>query len=341
MLDRMSALRTAATVAAALALAGAAPATAQDPPPPPSEPPPVTHLPHGATIAGIYVGGLGPSAAKRELKRLLGLVYERPLKVRVKRRRLRLPTREAGQTIRYDRMIAVAFRRARRGEIVDLPLDRRIRGRRLSRAVRTIGARFYRAPRNARVRFGIRRIARIRARWGRAIDGRRLRRHVLAELRRPTEHRAVRARFRRLRPAIRGRDLRRIHHTFISVDRGRRILRLFKRLRRVRTYRVAVGAAGYATPAGLRRILSKQRNPTWHVPNRAWAGSLAGRTIPPGPANPLKAAFLSIGGGYGIHGTADYSSIGRAASHGCIRMLVPDVLHLYRRTPVGTPVLIR
>jgi lipoprotein-anchoring transpeptidase ErfK/SrfK len=126
------------------------------------------------------------------------------------------------------------------------------------------------------------------------------------------------------------------------VDRGARIVRLFKRLRVVRRYRVAVGAAGYATPAGMHRIISKQRNPTWYVPNRAWAGSLAGQRIPPGdPRNPLKARFLAIGGGVGFHGTADLASIGQAASHGCIRMRIPDVIHLYNHVPVGTPVRIR
>jgi lipoprotein-anchoring transpeptidase ErfK/SrfK len=78
------------------------------------------------------------------------------------------------------------------------------------------------------------------------------------------------------------------------------------------------------------------------VPNRPWAGNLAGQTIPPGdPRNPLKAAFIALGGGVGFHGTANLASIGTAASHGCIRMTVPDVLSLYRNVPVGTPVLVR
>jgi lipoprotein-anchoring transpeptidase ErfK/SrfK len=141
---------------------------------------------------------------------------------------------------------------------------------------------------------------------------------------------------------VTGRDLRRRYGTYISVDRGSRLVRLFKHLRRVRTYRVAVGAAGYDTPAGMHHVLYKERDPTWHVPNRAWAGSLAGMTIPPGDArNPLKARFIALGGGVGFHGTADLASIGQAASHGCIRMTVPDVISLYNRTPVGTPVLIR
>src|SRR5436190_1887665 len=77
-------------------------------------------------------------------------------------------------------------------------------------------------------------------------------------------------------------------------------------------------------------------------PNAAWAGSLAGQVIPGGaPNNPLKARWLGITDGVGIHGTGEDWSIGSRASHGCIRMHVHDVIALYLRVPVGTPVLIR
>jgi lipoprotein-anchoring transpeptidase ErfK/SrfK len=76
------------------------------------------------------------------------------------------------------------------------------------------------------------------------------------------------------------------------------------------------------------------------VPNSAWAGSLAGQTIPPGPADPLKARWLGIFSGAGIHGTDETWSIGQAVSHGCVRMSIPDVIELYPRVPVGTPIYI-
>ena len=103
-----------------------------------------------------------------------------------------------------------------------------------------------------------------------------------------------------------------------------------------------MGAAGHDTPTGLFRINTKQVNPAWHAPNRPWAGSYAGRTVPGGaPDNPLRARWLGIANGDGIHGTSEPWSIGSRASHGCIRMRVPDVIDLYRRVPVGTPTLIR
>lgn len=125
------------------------------------------------------------------------------------------------------------------------------------------------------------------------------------------------------------------------VDREAGRLTLFDRGRVARRYRVAVGAAGSETPAGVRRIVSKQIDPTWYAPNRPWTGELAGQTVPPDdPRNPLKARFLGIGGPFGIHGTSDESSIGQHASPGCIRMRVQDVIELYERVRIGTPVLI-
>lgn len=129
--------------------------------------------------------------------------------------------------------------------------------------------------------------------------------------------------------------------TIITVDRSTFRLRLFKFLRLVKTYSVAVGRVGLATPPGLYHVQEREVNPSWHVPNAPWAGSLAGQTIPPGPNDPLVARWLGLGNGIGIHGTNEPFSIGSAASHGCIRMLPSDVIALYPRVPLGTPVYIK
>jgi lipoprotein-anchoring transpeptidase ErfK/SrfK len=127
----------------------------------------------------------------------------------------------------------------------------------------------------------------------------------------------------------------------LTIDRHNFKLRLFRALRLRRTYPIALGAAGYDTPAGLFRITNKQVNPAWTAPNRPWAGAYAGRTVPGGaPDNPLKARWLGIAAGVGIHGTAQEWSIGTRASHGCIRMRVAQVIDLYARVPLGTPVRI-
>ena len=76
------------------------------------------------------------------------------------------------------------------------------------------------------------------------------------------------------------------------------------------------------------------------MPNSDLAGDLAGTVVPPGPSNPIKARWMGIYDGAGIHGTDVTGSIGTAASHGCIRMLIPDVIELYDQVPVGAPVYI-
>ncbi len=128
---------------------------------------------------------------------------------------------------------------------------------------------------------------------------------------------------------------------YLTLDRANFTLRLWQNLKQTKSYSVAVGQTGLETPAGLYHIQDKQVNPSWHVPNSAWAGSLAGQTIPPGPEDPIKARWLGIFAGAGIHGTDETWSIGQPVSHGCVRMSIPDVIELYPKVPVGTPIYIQ
>jgi lipoprotein-anchoring transpeptidase ErfK/SrfK len=141
-------------------------------------------------------------------------------------------------------------------------------------------------------------------------------------------------------PEVTIETLRKEYPSYITIDRGNFTLRVYQNLRLARSYAIAVGQAGLETPAGIYAVEDKQVNPWWHVPNSAWAGSLAGQHIPPGPDNPLQARWLGIYAGNGIHGTADLGSLGTAASHGCVRMSIPDVIDLYDRVEVGTPIFI-
>ena len=125
------------------------------------------------------------------------------------------------------------------------------------------------------------------------------------------------------------------------MDRAAFKLRFYEKLKLAKTYRIAVGQVGLETPAGLYNIQNKGVNVPWSVPNSAWAGSLAGTVVPGGTAeNPLKARWLGIYDGAGIHGTDQTYSLGTAASHGCIRMAIPDVIELYDQVPVGAPIYI-
>jgi L,D-transpeptidase catalytic domain len=301
-----------------------------------------TTLPAGATIAGVDVSGLDSAGATAKAQAALAPVWERPVTVSIGTQSQQISSAELGQTVDYAGMVSDAFKAAARHQAVHIRLHRTIDGKKLSAAVTALGKPFYKAPRNSRVVLGVRKIKRIHGRNGRGLDSSKLRQKLIDELRHPTTTRIIHARVERLTPAVTLKTLARRYATYISVDRASFRLRLFKRLRLVKTYPIAVGMAGLETPRGLRHVLDKQVNPTWHVPNSPWAGSLAGQTIPPSdPRDPLKARLLDLGDGIGIHGTAEDWSIGTRASHGCIRMHVSDVIDLYGRVPVGSPVLIK
>ena len=312
-------------------LALAAPAHAQD----------AERLPPDALIAGVAVGGMGPIEAEREVKRVLGGVLNRTVTIRVGGRDSTVEPFDAGLRIGYKAMVDAAFEAMRSGRRVDVRRRIAIREASFDAAVKRLAAPYYRAPRNARAVFGITRVKRIRARNGYSLDTTLLRRRLGRELRSPSELRVVKARRMRVRPAVTTSGLRRRYPAYISIDRDTFTLRLFRALRHVRTYQVAVGAWGYDTPRGMRSVLSRQKNPSWTAPNRPWASPYQGQTFPPGhPNNPLRGWFLALGGGYGIHGTTSEWSIGTRASHGCIRMRERDINRLAPLVPLGTPVRI-
>jgi lipoprotein-anchoring transpeptidase ErfK/SrfK len=126
----------------------------------------------------------------------------------------------------------------------------------------------------------------------------------------------------------------------IVITRGANTLRLYRGMRLVRTFRVATGQSIYPTPAGLWRIVDMQRDPWWYPPTYdEWAKGLA--PVPPGPSNPLGTRWMGLNApGVGIHGTDAPASIGYSASHGCIRMQVPEAEWLFEHVHVGTPVVI-
>lgn len=116
----------------------------------------------------------------------------------------------------------------------------------------------------------------------------------------------------------------------IIVSIPDRKLVLMQGERVLRVYDVAVGASATPSPEGEFKIASRLPNPTWYAP---------GKVIGPGKANPLGSRWMGLGyKGYGIHGTNVPSSIGKAASHGCIRMKKHDVEALFELVDVGTTV---
>ena len=324
-------LRIAATLAVLVAVAAPAASAAT----------PKT-LPADATIAGIAVGGLGPADAKRTVQDSLAPLYEkRPIAIRVNHKdRLVMPA-EAGLVVYYDWMVNRAFALAGAGKPAIVPIHLGVKNATRNAAIASVAKNYYRAPRDARVRFGVTAIRRVRARLGLALDQALVVKGLEQELRHPTTGRVVEGRVIHVRSAITTASLRKRYPAYISVDRSTHTLRVFRALRLVRTFPVAVGAAGFETPAGLRHVIYKDKNPSWTAPNRPWAYPYQGQTFPPGdPRNPLREWFIALGDGIGIHGTSEEWTVGSSASHGCLRMHAADVNEVARLTPVGTPVLI-
>jgi lipoprotein-anchoring transpeptidase ErfK/SrfK len=154
----------------------------------------------------------------------------------------------------------------------------------------------------------------------------------------------VHVRTRVVRPEVSTEQLAAKYPAVLVLNRGAFTLTLYKNLKRSRSYQVAVGMVGLETPAGTYHIQNKAVNPAWTMPNSDWvAPADRGKVVPGGTAeNPLKARWLGIFNGAGIHGIdpSEYGSIGHQASHGCVRMRIPDVIDLYPQVPVGAPIYI-
>jgi lipoprotein-anchoring transpeptidase ErfK/SrfK len=328
--------RAASLTVTVAALAVPAPALAQDVPPP-AEPPRVAA---GVTVGGIDLSGATLEEATARLETGLAPRLNRSVVVRAAGRRFELTSAQAKLTFDAERSARRALKATVPGPVAPALRHSRLAvGAWLAGVAKTV----YRAPRDARLRITLRHLRVSHSKPGKRLPDKRLQTRINAAL----DDAAVAPRFfpTALVPVqarMRVKDVRKRYRTVITVDKSHFTLRLFKNLRISKRYPVAVGQAAYPTPSGLFSIVNKQVNPTWSVPNSPWAGELQGTTVEGGSAaNPLKARWMGIVNGVGIHGTGEDASIGTPASHGCIRMHVWDVVDLYPRVPVGTPVLIQ
>jgi lipoprotein-anchoring transpeptidase ErfK/SrfK len=97
-----------------------------------------------------------------------------------------------------------------------------------------------------------------------------------------------------------------------------------------KVYSVAVGKPSTPSPTGTFTIERRVMNPTYHHGDK---------TVAPGPGNPVGTRWMGLSkAGYGIHGTNEPKSIGKAASHGCIRMAKADLEEFYGMVQVGDTV---
>jgi len=118
------------------------------------------------------------------------------------------------------------------------------------------------------------------------------------------------------------------HHLVVSLPDRRMALLEDGRVKKV--YVVAVGRKSSPSPTGTFTIMSRVTNPSY---------SHAGKVVAPGPGNPVGTRWMGLSAkGYGIHGTNAPKSIGKAASHGCIRMRQSDLEELFAAVSTGDEV---
>ena len=308
----------------------------------------------GVTAGGIDLSGLHPAAARSKLQRELAEPLAQAVTVRYAGRAYKLSAQRARVRVDVNAMVDQALADSRKGNLftrttraltggsvhASIPLSVTYSRRVVTIFARKVKSKVDQSPRDANIDATAGQIVKVDSRPGRSLDSAALVREVGSELVQVTSDHSVKAPVTKVQPHVTTAALAKKYPRVIAINRGAFRLTLYRDLKPVKTYTIAVGRQGLETPAGRYNIQDKQINPSWHVPNSAWAGALAGKVIPPGPQDPIKARWMGVNGGAGIHGTDDVGSLGSAASHGCIRMAIPDVEALFDQVQVGDPVFI-
>jgi lipoprotein-anchoring transpeptidase ErfK/SrfK len=304
----------------------------------------------GVRIAGIDVSGMTRSQAEQAIAGKVRVILARPIEVTVADRAWELSAAVLGARVDVQAALDESFA-VSQGFDWPARLYHRVLSKSVDRSidlsvsyddtvvasfVRMVADQVVRAPRDAYLDF---------------VDG------ALVKRRSREGHRLKVGRAKAvLKAAVRGSDtsvglpLKAVHPAVAEDALGKTIiirvsenkLYLYNGLKLERSYSVATGQLGiYPTPMGHWTIVNKRVNPTWYNPAKDTWGKDEPDFIPPGPDNPLGTRALDLDApGIRIHGTPSDSSIGHWASHGCIRMHIPDSEDLFGRVEIGTPVII-
>jgi lipoprotein-anchoring transpeptidase ErfK/SrfK len=309
----------------------------------------------GITIGGVDVGGLDRDQAARKIHRRLVAPLNRPLTVKLGSDEYKLAADNLKVRANVDAMIDEAldasqswgiparFFREITGGSVDESVPPQVGYSRLAvhRFVKHVASKVDRAPQDASVAPTGSSLNVVPAENGRTLKQANLERRIETALDKGGRNRLLKARVVIAKPEVSTKEVASKYPVYLTVDQSTYTVRLWKDLKLVKSYTIAVGQPAYPTPYGLFSITDKAVDPVWSVPNSPWAGELAGTTVEGGSAeNPLRARWMGVTSGVGFHGTDSTYSLGTAASHGCMRMSVPDIVELYDQVPVGTPVYI-
>ena len=310
----------------------------------------------GISVGGVEVGGLKEDAARARLRSAVLEPLNKPVVAHYKDHSYTLTPAQAKVGVDIDGSISEALQRSRSGSILartsrnlrgtaineDIDLDIAYNRRAIRRLVRRISSKIDRPARDASLDLEKGDITPTPSATGLAVRASKLRNQLRRSLLSVEGARSVKVQTKMVEPKVTSKQLAEKYPAVVVVQRGAFKLSLYRNLKLAKSYGIAVGQVGLETPAGLYHVQNKAVNPAWTMPNSDWvAPGDRGKIVPGGtPENPLKARWLGIYAGAGIHGTDAEGSIGSAASHGCIRMRIPDVVELYEQVPVNAPVYI-
>ncbi|MET0557632.1 MAG: L,D-transpeptidase family protein [Solirubrobacterales bacterium] len=308
----------------------------------------------GITVAGVDVGGMDEAEAVAAVQKQLLAPLRHSLQVRFAGDKWTLAGKRLKLHADVDAAVAEAVDDSQSGGFpgrlvryvsggeVDkgISADVTYSKRAVNRFVRRVAEEVNREPQNADVEPSADSLNVVAGQNGRKLRDNLLTKELEAAVLNAGAAHEIVARVHSVQPEVTKSEVAAEYPSYLTLDRSTFTLRLWKNLKLAKTYTVAVGMEGLETPEGLYEIQEKEENPVWHVPDSDWAGSLAGQTIPPGPSNPIKARWMAIYEGAGIHGTEETESLGTAGSHGCVRMAISDVEELYDQVEVGTPIFI-
>ncbi|MDX6623733.1 MAG: L,D-transpeptidase ErfK/SrfK [Solirubrobacterales bacterium] len=308
----------------------------------------------GVTIAGVDVGGMDAEEAKAEVQRQLLAPLKDTLKVELDDESWSLPGEKLKIRANVDEAVQEAVDESQEGglptrlvryvsgEELDKPVTAELDYSKsaINRFVRHVAEEVNRDPVNASVEPSSDSLNVVSGKAGLKLRDNQLAEDLEDAVLNADAPRTVVAHVHKTKPEVTTKDVAGEYPSYLTLDRSNFTLRLWQNLENTKTYTVAVGQEGLETPEGTYEIQAMEEEPTWYVPESDWAGDLAGQVIPPGPSNPIKARWMAIFEGAGIHGTEETASLGSAASHGCVRMSIPDVEELYDEVEVGTPIFI-
>jgi lipoprotein-anchoring transpeptidase ErfK/SrfK len=297
------------------------------PKPKPKPKPETVRLAEGVTIGGIHVGGLSVDAATAVVR----AAFRAPLVLTVGASRVTVSPASLG-AVAYTKLAIARARVAKPGTAV--PLGVNVSGAAVRTLVASLAKRYERPAVDSQVLLrNLRPFITVGA-SGTSLDRKGAFATILRALRQ-NRRTGIVLPFGTVRQKV----SRGTFGAVIVIHRGSNRLYLYDGMKLWRIFGVATGQAVYPTPLGRFQIVVKWENPWWYPPASPWAAGE--KPIPPGPGNPLGTRWMGLSApGVGIHGTPDAASIGYSASHGCIRMYIPDAEWLFNHVVIGTTVYI-